>query len=152
MLRFATTSTGYMPQLQDVAHVTTMHTPPPSTLCYIATTANELVHIGSTYALKSGSPPPSLAAANARFGSTRTRLTKSPTPILVKPSASSYQMASSSANKSLCTRVPVPGSLLLRDVLGDTVGLVRERVLRTLGCLGMFTMSIRSLEQSFSIG
>jgi len=77
---------------------------------YEPTTADKVIPTGSIYALRSGSPPPFLAAVSARSGSTRMRSMKSPTPTPAKPSASSYPMASSSANKSPCTRVPVLGS------------------------------------------
>lgn len=97
-------STGRHSRRHDHARPTCLYS------YHIATMADGLVLTGSTYALKSGSPLPCLAVANARSGWTRTKLMKSPTPTLVKPSASSYPMASSSANKSLCTHVPVLGS------------------------------------------
>lgn len=71
---------------------------------------DRLCYTGSTFALRSALRPPSSAAESARSGSTPTRLTKSPTPTLARPSASSSPMASSSASQSPCTPVPALGS------------------------------------------
>ena len=67
--------------------------------------ANCTTWAGSTYVLRSDSPPPLLAAESARFGSTQMKSMRSRMPTPVKLSANSSLMALLSANKSPCTRV-----------------------------------------------
>jgi hypothetical protein len=95
------------------------------------------LNIGSIYERRSAWRPLWSVAASARFGLIQTKSTKSPTPILVKPSASWFPMASSSANPSQCTHVPVLANSLLLGELDVTVDSVRGRVPKMLVCQGM---------------
>ena len=82
----------------------------PRILALPCATANRSTSSGSIYVLKSALQPRLLAVVSARSGWILMKSTKSPTPTPARQSASLYPMASSSANKSPCTRVPGLGS------------------------------------------
>lgn len=96
-------------------------------MCHLLIKTTSLI-TGSIFVHKSALRPPWSAVASARSGLIPMRPPKSPMPTPAKPFASWSPMASSFANKSLCTRAPVPESSRLREGSAGTEALGRGRV------------------------